>query len=471
MYRLFFFSCVLFWLVLTASGVLGLTLISPSPDQVVREYVKITLPLRELPPDFIVEKGENVPDKARPFLTLYIADESGEHFVAAISGDAGVVRGDTVTFYWDSKAPYRDPQDPKIQRYYKDGRYTLRVQLHDSFGKVMDTANVSVVLRNKIPRSNPAPAVRLVNRLAYGESHVYRVRASVQVFETVGVGKSSGTGLPILGGLGLTSDCRVIQSVEDVRPDGTYMLRLKLSDEAFVSSFGKRYRLFQPGEPTPELYRLVDKYGNVLKRNMFSRQAKYSITDIMPVLPRYPVKEGDSWPSKCNFKIEGITDVIPLTGTSQLDSFEWQEGRECAKIISTFTGTSRIYIDNGRIRSSSDTVTANVVTYFAYKTGKTIRNEVNLEFPALIMPGAGQLEGIEGLGSTPESYLPVTPSPITPTPEPMMDEEPVRPYAGRGGSSYPSASSSTALTTGAETGGEMAKRGIVQIRMVIQLEK
>ncbi len=467
--RLFALCMIAFSLIGTKQA-LGLTLLSPTPDQVVREYVKISIPLRELPPDFVVPKGEQAPDKGRPFLTLYIGFGSQENFLAAISGDAGIVKGDTVTFYWDSKAPYRDPQDPKVERYYKDGTYTLRVQLHDSFGKIMDSASVNITLRNKIPRSSPAPPVRMVHKLTYGESHVYRVRASVQVFETVGVGKSSGIGIPILGGLGLTSDSKVIVSVEDLRPEGIYMLRLKMADEGFVSSFGKRQRLYQPGEPTPELYSLVDKYGNVTKRNMFSRQAKYSITDILPILPSSPVKEGDSWPSKCNLKIEGITDVIPLTGTSQLDSFEWQSGRECAKIVSTLTGSSAISIDNGRIRSTSNTVTANAVTYFAYKTGKVIRSEITLDFPAVIMPGAGQLEGVETTTTPPSSYIPPVPSPISPTPEPMMDEEPIGPYPGRRSSSYPF-SSSTSGPSDYGTGVEVAKKGTVQIRVVVQLEK
>lgn len=457
----------LLWVLLTAEQASALTLLSPLPDQVVREYVKISIPIKELPPDFIASKDE-APDKGRPFLSLYIGEEGQENFVAAISGDAGIVKGDTVTFYWDSKAPYRDPKDPKVERYYKDGRYTLRVQLHDSFGKVMDSAKVSFILRNKIPRSNPAPAVWLFNRLAYGESHTYRVRAFVQVFETVGVGKSSGIGLPILGGLGLTSDCRVMLRVEDVRPDGIYMLRLKMGEEGFVSSFGKRVRLFQPGEPTPELYRLVDKFGNVIKRNMFSRQAKYSITDILPVLPRFGVKEGDSWPSKCNLKVEGITDTIPLTGTSLLDSFEWQNGRECAKILSSWTGSSAIAIDNGRIRSTDSTINANAITYFAYKTGKLVRSEITLEFPAIILPGAGQLEGAESTDVTTQPYSELT-SPVSPTvPEPMM-EEPVGPYTGRRTSSYPTPS--TAPSTEYGTGVEMSKKGVVQIRVVMQLEK
>ncbi|MGB9619565.1 MAG: hypothetical protein ACPL7K_04045, partial [Armatimonadota bacterium] len=401
----------------------ALTLLSPSPDQVVREKVKIAIPVNELPAGFVVGKDETVPEKGRPFVTLSVVEGGLEQLVAAISPDAGIVKGGAFIFYWDSKAPYRDPKDAKKERFWKDGKHTLKVGLYDFLGKLMDTATVDVNLRNKIPRSNPAPAVSLVNRLVFGESHAYKVHAEVQVFHIV-----SGTALPILGGMGMTSDFKIVQSVEDKRPDGSYLLRCRMDPKGYISSMGKKVELF-PNE-RPELYRLVDKYGNVINRNVFSRQGKYTMMDVLPVLPRGPVREGDSWPVTCDLKVEGITGVIPLKGTSQLDSFEWQDGHECARIISVLTGTSQIWMDNGRIRSSEGhTVTATTVTFFAYKTGKMIYRETTLEFPANILPGAGEIEGSETSG--PSGY----PGPPGPGAEPMSDEdlEPMRgPYRSPG---------------------------------------
>ena len=95
----------------------ALKLLSPTPDQVVRENVKISIPVSELPPDFVLSEGEIAPEKGRPFLTLHVGSEGSEQFVAAISPDAGSVRDGAVAFFWNSKAPYRDPQDPRTEAY------------------------------------------------------------------------------------------------------------------------------------------------------------------------------------------------------------------------------------------------------------------------------------------------------------------------------------------------------------------
>ena len=441
----------------------ALRLLSPTPDQVVREKVKMAIPVSELPAGFVVADQETAPDKGRPFVALWVSEGGPEQLVAAVSPDAGVVRDGAFVFYWDSKAPYRDPQDAKKERFWKDGRHTLKVGLYDFLGKLMDTATVDVILRNKIPRSNPAPGVRLVNRLVFGESHAYKVHAEVQVYHMV-----SGTALPILGGMGMTSDFKILQSVEDMRPDGSYLLRCRMDPKGYVSSFGKKVALF--ADDRPQLYRLVDKYGNVINRNVFSRQAKYTMMDVLPVLPRGAVKEGDSWPTTCDLKIEGITGVIPLTGTSQLDSFEWQDGYECAKIISTLTGSSRIYMDNGRIRSTGEQVTATVTTFFAYKIGKMIRREITLDFPASILPGAGEIEGTET--TAPSGYPgPELAPPPSPAAEPMSDEDlgPMSsgPYRNpRSGYNPPSSSYGTGTSEASA-----AKKGSVQIKVVVRLEK
>ncbi len=86
---------------------------------------------------------------------------------------------------------------------------------------------------------------------------------------------------------------------------------------------------------------------------------RFKIMDTLPVLPGKPVKEGDSWPVAFNVKIEGLTDVIRLQGMSRLDSFEWQNGIECAKIVSEgLIGSAKLSLAGGKIRSSADTVTA-----------------------------------------------------------------------------------------------------------------
>lgn len=439
----------------------ALTLLSPTEDQIVREKVKITVPLSALPADFEPSDSENPPMKSRPFISLVVEGAGIEQLVAAYSPDAAIIANGRVTVYWDTKQPYRDSSAPTVDKYYKDGRYKLTVNVHDFNGKIVDSATVNVELRNRVPRSNPAPAVNLVNRFMLGQTNVYKVHASVQIYQMI-----SGVGLPILGGMGMTSDFKIIQSVEDVRPNGELMLRYRMDPDGYLSSFGKRVPLYAPDQPKPQLYRLVDKYGNVINRNIFSRQGIYTIMDVIPMLPSRPVKEGDAWPTTFDLKIEGITNVIPLTGTSTLDCFEWQNGHECAKIISILSGNSVISMNGDKIRSSSNKVDVQMVTYFAYKIGKMLRREVTLEFPAHIMPGAEEIQGETG---TP------TPTPTPPLPGPTMpnpgvydetDQEDL-PAIGPMRPSYKRSRASGSTGT-VESG---VKKGTVQVNVLITLEK
>ena len=103
---------------------------------------------------------------------------------------------------------------------------------------------------------------------------------------------------------------------------------------------------------------------------------------------------------KFAFKVEGITELIDMAGTSQLDSFEWQNGRECAKITSHLSADDVISLDGGRIQSNGK-LSLEMTTYFAFRTGMLIRREMSLEFPANISKDAGEagsmgLPGNEG---------------------------------------------------------------------------
>jgi len=445
--------------VMASAPLCALTLVFPTQDQTVRESVKISVPVSELPPDFVIPKGEPAPEKGRPFIAVLVGNVGQEKLVGAMSADEGKVVGGTVSFFWDSKAPYRDPAEPRTNKYFKDGRYSLKVEIHDSQGKTSDSATVNIDLKNKVPRPNPAPAIKLINNLNYGQSNVYRVRADLQVFHVV-----NNVGLPILGGMGLTSDTKILQSVEDIRPNGEILLRCKMDASGYTSSFGQKRMLFPADQPKPQLYRLVDKRGNVITRNVFSRQGKYTIMDVLPVLPGRPVREGDSWPTTMDIKIEGITRVIPLTGSSMLDSFEWQNGQACAKIISSMTGNSRISMNGGKIRSSSDRVDVEIVTYFAYKTGRMIRREFTLDFPAAILPGAEEFTpetegGAQPTGANPMASMMRPFTDMAATANDLMDDP------------YGTGKSSPGREPGVQTPDGSVRKGSVQARIVIGLEK
>lgn len=440
-------ALVAFLLGSVASSVCALTLIAPTEGQTVRENVRIVLPISALPGLGSEGQGQ--------FVSIYIVDSEGEKFVQAVSANAGYKKDGTVTFLWNSKAKYYDPNQPMKEVRFKDGRYTMKIALNGDEGASSDSATVNINLKNRVDRTNPAPAVPLVNHLAFGQINTYGIASDVEIFDFVG--------LPILGGLGIRGKYQVVQSVEDARPDGQLMIRCRIDEGCYVEQGGSKSYLYTDREIRPQLYRLVTKYGNVVKANVFSKQGMNTIMDVLPVLPGKAVKEGDSWPSAFNLKIEGLTELIPLAGTSQLDSFEWQNGQECAKIVSQMAGTSRIIMSGGKIRSLNDTVNAGVVTYFSYKTGKMLKSEINLEFQAIVDQGTGSFVDDSGPSPSPAT------GPSSSSPYGYEDDE------GDVAAARPSRPSRSNVRPGSSTTGRAGvtndKKGTVRIKVVVTLEK
>lgn len=416
-------------------------LLAPTEGQAVRERVKI-----QVPADAVAEGG---------FISVLVGEPGAEKFVVAIGRDSAKVVNNILTFYWNSKAPYFDSSDPMKPLYFKDGRYPVTVQIHDAKGKSVESAAVQIEIKNRVPRTNPAPGIVLANKLVFGQINNYRVHCDVSVFEVV-----NGIGLPVFGGMGLSGDTMIIQSVEDARSGGQYLVRLRTDEKAYVSAYGVKSFLYAGQELKPQLYRLINKYGEVLTANMFAKQAKYRIMDLLPVLPTGAKKEGDSWPDSMTLKIDGLTPFIKLKGSAMLDSFEWQDGRECAKITSMLSGDIPITLANGKIKGNGP-VNAEVTTYFAYKSGMMLQRDIRFTFDAAVMPGAGD-DPNGGQGS---------PGPgMAPPPDagsmPYGDE--IDMPTGRQGRNRASAPGGSRTDSTTDAG---AKKGRVELNVVVRLEK
>ncbi len=412
-------------------------LLAPTEGEAVREYVKIVVP------------ASAVPDSG--FISILMGDPGAEKFVEALGRDTAKTVGDNLVFYWNSKAPYYDSTDPSKPHYFKDGRYPLKIQVHDAKGVNTESATINVELKNRVPRTNPAPGVVLANKMSFGQSNEYRVHCDVAFFEMV-----NRIGLPLFGGMGLSADGVVIQSVEDARPGSEYLLRLRQDERTYVSSYGVKQYLYAGQELKPQLYRLVNSHGKVITANMFAKQAKYQIMDILPTLPNQAVKEGDSWPDSMTLKLDGLTAMIKLKGSAMLDSFEWQNGRECAKITSMLSGSSAITLVGGKVQGAGP-VNAEVTTFFAYKTGKMLQRNIRLWFDAAI---TGTSDGSAADMNQPAA----TASPYADDEDPTMAG-----IGGRAGRRAPStAGTGMPGRSVTDTGG---KKGRVEFDIVVRLEK
>ena len=413
-------------------------LIAPTDGQAVRERTKIQLPL------------DDVPDGG--FISLLVGEADAEQFVVAISRDAAISENNVLTFFWNTKAPYFDSAQPMKPQYFKDGRYALTVQAHDSQGKAVDSAKLTVVLKNRVDRPSPAPGIALVNKLEFGQNHQYRVHCDTSVFEII-----NQMGLPIMGGMALSGDLLITQSVEDARPNGEFLIRLKTDDKAYVSSYGVKNYLYAGHELKPQLYRLTNKYGEVIKASMFAKQAKYRIMDILPVLSPGLKKEGDSWTDTVTLRIDGLTPFITLKGSAMLDSFEWEQGRECAKITSLLRSETPIKLANGKIESTGS-INAEVTTYFAYKSGIMMRRDIRLTFDATVKPDSRDTTGAEG--QQPDQMY----SPPEMSPYDYEDESPDY-------SSGPGSRRRASTPAAAQSPDAAVKKGKVELAITVRLEK
>lgn len=447
--------------VLTAVACGAFQLIAPTEGQAVRENVRIELPASVVPED--------------GFISVLVSETGTDRFVVALSRSSAKLVGSNLVFYWNTKAPYYDPkaEDPMKPKQFKDGRYPITVQVHwydaDPKKKSMavDKATVNIELKNRVPRTNPAPGIVLSNSLAFGQRNDYRIHSDVSVSDVV-----NGMSLPLLGGLGMSADSLVVQTVEDVRSGPQYLLRYVVDDKTYVAANGYKKYIYAGQELKPQLYRLMDRHGNVLKANMFTKQARYQIMDILPVLPSGPVKEGDSWADNMTLKIDGLTGLIRLKGSAMLDSFEWQNGRECAKITSMLSGTAPISLVNGKIRGSG-IVNADVTTYFAYKSGRMLQREIMLTTDAVIMPGAGDTMTSDAAANAMMSAPPG--GGVSPYDDPTMTDaapvfRPVRPGGTTPGGMPPGMGSPT-VPGGMSTPDNTNKKGKVEFYIVVRLEK
>jgi hypothetical protein len=435
--------------ILSATWCGALSILSPADGQIVRENVKIQLPANAIDTD--------------SYITLHVGEQNQEVFIAAVSRDAAKEVNGVLTFYWNSKAPYYDPdsKEPTKEQYFKDGKYSLKVVVHDVEGKTLSSAATNINIKNRVDRPNPAPAVRLVNRMSFGQTNTYNVHADVSVFELI-----NKTELPIIGGMSLGANATIVQSVEDVRQSGEYLLRCRMDENAYVNSRGYKTYLFAGQPLKPQLYRLVNKLGKTVEANMFAKQAKYSITDILPVLPQNPVKEGDSWPDSINLKVEGLTPVVKLKGTSHLDSFEWQNGHECVKIVSTLKGQMPLSLANGKIQGGGS-VDATVTTFFAFRSGRMLRREIALITDATILPGAGDDTQDMGAPTGPDNPYAYATSPFSDEDE---SDAPVVSQRRPGVSSASSGMLPNASIANNDPS-NLNKKGRVHFDIVIKLEK
>lgn len=341
----------------------AITLTSPTEGQIVRGKVQIVVPKSSLSPDVATSMG-------------FVAVKIDGRFVAAVGVDTATAKtksGQAVLIYsWDSKAPINGTNLPEDQRYYRDGPHEIVVEGHGPGPKgdtvALEKTSVNIVLKNRIPQPNPAPPVKLRYRYTMGQTSTYKLSLSGEVLTIAGMSLSGGQ-IPVQSQYVLT------QAVEDLQGNNTALLRYKVGKDGYTQLFGQVTLLAQTGQKFKSVYKVIDTTGRTLEENVLTTATEAPVSDCLLWLPSRAVQVGESWQTSTRLKLEGLTDLFTLSGMSTLESLEWERGHKCAKIVSKLTGQPNFRF----LPSANGPVDVTSVAYFAYDTGKMIKNTFTME--------------------------------------------------------------------------------------------
>jgi hypothetical protein len=83
---------------------------------------------------------------------------------------------------------------------------------------------------------------------------------------------------------------------------------------------------------------------------------------------------------------------------ARIESFEWERGYKCAKIVCEFTGNLPGKFDLGSIRIEKPKVKVKRIIYFAYDLGQVVRMTTSIEFEVTAREQIGGSGGMGGFG-------------------------------------------------------------------------
>ncbi len=359
------------------------TIVRPVEGARVREKVQVRVPLRSVPPDGFI--GVSVDGKfieAVAPATLRTDKEKG-HLI----------------YEWDTKA-----------RNIPDGKHTIELTLYGggSERRILARSAVNVVVQNKI--QIPPDGIRLQYRWVPGRNFHYRVQLTAKDQTEL-----KDTGISPEEDLLLDAKYGVDLYTQDFTPPLALIAWMPVAPAVIFEN--GQYRVIT-GENMAPVYQEVEVTGRV--RYQSSRlgesqqyQFYYVTAGDLPELPPTKVKEGFRWtmtfvqydPLETG---EGgnpkVAARFPIP--ARIESFEWERGYKCAKIVCEFTGNLPGRFDLGEFRLEKPKVKVKRVIYFAYDIGQVVRMTTSIEFEATIreqIGGTGGMGGMGGYASRPPS--------------------------------------------------------------------
>ncbi|MGQ9524619.1 MAG: hypothetical protein ACUVTZ_07205 [Armatimonadota bacterium] len=330
-----------------AAALRPVRILSPAPDSVVRERVKIE-----------IDSGA-VPDNA--YMVVHVDGK----FLAAV---ARPMSGPRVTYVWDTKGSSTG-QDP-----VPDGRHQIRVMVTDEHGKqVGNTDSVWVTVKNGLD-SVPSSVV-LAYRFRPEEQRLYSQRT---------IAKSADVEL-------FSNHLIVKRTCDDVMPGGAALIREKIERSSRQTEANQTIQFYKAGR---SLVMTVTRSGDIRPGRRMERLEEQAALQFIRV-PSGPLRIGSTWSTGIRIPLfyQGVEvlelptarEAEKLKGnwvlalaknkvTHTLKGFEWQNGYPTAKVVTEYDGTA-IYRLPGSLTPALFPITGKRTTFFDFKRGRVVRME------------------------------------------------------------------------------------------------
>ena len=330
----------------------------PLDGATVRETVKIIVP------------ASSVPSGG------YVSIEISGRRRSAMAKDPD---SDTFIYQWDTKGLDPDARLPLDARQPQEGAHTIAVQAYDAAGrKLGDPKEISVTVKNKAPELMPASGLLLRYTHKIGSSSKYRFRTETNLANISGATELAAT----IGQAIEAADLVIAQSTEDLRPDGSALVRQKLDGAIKIGSGGRMVPI--PNVKAKAAYRIEDGCGRTIGSIESIAEGTKVVVE-MPNLPVQRVRIGDSWVDVDNvFQDWSSGSNMAMSCNSTLEGVEWEGGYPCAKIKTVFSGTKQL--PNSPVLTEPVPIKGERITYFAFQVGKVINCDTSVTITADVDP-------------------------------------------------------------------------------------
>lgn len=398
--------CVPAVLLAVPAHAMALRILSPTPDEVVREKVAIKVPTAAIPgPPAVPAKGATEGQ---------LIVDIDNRFAAAVARQDKA----TTVYIWDTKGE-TDPAGP-----VKDGRHEIEVSATDAFGEPYgNTDRVEVFVRNQL--SNPPKKVRLRYHFQQDEVHDYAEKVRVRQ-----------AGVDIF-----TANVKIRSTVDDMEGSGA-MIREKIERDSVENDQGQDAPFYLAGR---SLNMTLFPTGAV-KPGYKMRLDQAKAVQPLIAFPVAPVSVGSTWTSMLRLNpFYQQMDAVTIRAQNTLESFEWEQGFETAKIVSTFKGPALVSVAGVPTRFQ---LNGKRTTWFAFRVGKIIRTKD--EFTSEPLDSSSLTGGTTSPTPVPSGYPPS--SGYRPSGYPTSEGYPPssgyrpNPYAAGGGASGSQDQSTVSIT-------------------------